>query len=117
MPIRTSSSAQPTTFVIMRGPSASSTIVSTYGSDSQNPGAWFWWVEMPSQGRRHACDTDRDQLPHRDRAAGAGGLGVFWNVSMWNPFLVAPLRIATASSIAAHAERRATRVRWRDAGE
>src|SRR5689334_12581525 len=44
MPIRTASGAQPTTFVMRRGPSSSSTIASTYGSSSRKPGAWFWRV-------------------------------------------------------------------------
>ena len=38
MPIVTSPGRQPTMFVVMRGPSANSTIAITYGASSANPG-------------------------------------------------------------------------------
>src|SRR5205085_9418507 len=46
MPIRTASGAHPTTLVMSRGPSSSSTMASTYGTSSRKPGDWFWWVTV-----------------------------------------------------------------------
>ena len=57
------------------------------------------------------------------RSDGAGGLDVFWNVSVWNPYLVALLKTNVKPSVAgaatacssgagARAEGRAARFRW-----
>lgn len=55
------------------------------------------------------------------RPDGAGGLDVFWNVSVWNPYLVALLRTnvqpgpagaATACATATRVERLPARLRW-----
>ena len=54
------------------------------------------------------------------RADGAGGLDVFWNVSVWNPYLVALLKTnvrpsgtgAAAACASGAAERRAAPFRW-----
>ena len=42
MPMWTSSGAQPVMLVIMRGPSSSSTMATTYGASSRNGSAQFW---------------------------------------------------------------------------
>jgi hypothetical protein len=52
------------------------------------------------------------------RADGAGGLDVFWNVSVWNPYLVALLRTnvkpgtPTAATCASDSRGRTARFRW-----